>query len=320
MNCKKLLFAFAAIIPLLIPAPAKAAVINNQPITFNESGFPTTSGTALNGSVNYDLINNTTGEVVLSGAGDGTDFSISYTNSSPSGLSTPGNPIIEWNSNLVGSINSIKGYFGTVSSNNPGSLTSSTITLTFSPQVTVNDFVGNFSSINNADVAWKYAVFQFFKTDGTPFTPQSSLPTDLSWIGTPSAYNTANALTSPSGGQGYTGSPAAGWYIAANTDTVFGVGTNQTASFQDGPKSDLVLTSALAQIAGQDIGSVSWTTFLEDTRGINSSDSNTNAYWNQTTFSGSTQPAPEPLTVMGSLTALGLGTILKKKMKKVTAK
>jgi hypothetical protein len=171
---------------------------------------------------------------------------------------------------------------------------STTATLRFAPQWDITDFQAKFTSLNTSGISWEYTVLSFLRPDGTPF---STAPT----IG---HYDEATSLM---------GSPSQGWYVAASKEVVKDVGTNLTGFGLNAPltglRDDLTLTYALVGLApNTPIGGLVWTTYLEDTRGINNGSTNLTASWTEFTVSGVTHaatPIPTP-ALLPSLMGLGL--------------
>jgi hypothetical protein len=250
---------------------------------------------AITGTRSYNLLNDLTGAKLTANNGDASDISINFANSGVGALSNDTATLHV--DTTPGSIVSTRSYQGTVNANNPGTLVSTTATLKFLPQWNVTDLKASFTSLNSAGVLWEYSILGFLKPDGTPFSAAPSV----------AKYNNASGFTGPSG---------VGWYVAADKDTVQGVGTATTAgktgTGADGASDSLKLTYALAGLApNTPVGGLIWTTYLEDTRGTKNGSSNFTASWTDFTFSGSSQsnsaaPVPTPALLPG-LVALVVG-------------
>jgi hypothetical protein len=145
-------------------------------------------------------------------------------------------------------------------------------------------------------------VLSFLRPDGTPF---STAPT----IG---HYDEATSLM---------GSPSQGWYVAASKEVVKDVGTNLSGFGLNAPltglKDDLTLTYALVGLApNTPIGGLVWTTYLEDTRGMDNGSTNLTASWTGFTVSGVTHadtatPVPTPALLPG---LMGLGLLVRRRL------
>lgn len=279
-----------SIAPLPTLEPVQALSFTRT-ITFNETGspgFPTTTTiapTGGSGSNNYDVINNSTGALGV----DGTpDITVSATASARGTAGTSGSPNVEWNSTSTGRFTSERGFTVAVSANNPGTLQSTTTKLLFDSSLNVTNLAANFLSLNTAGILWEYSVLGFLDPSGNPF---STAPV----IG---AYNSAAS---------FTGSPSTGWYVAANKGTVTGVGGNQSAAGTSGPADNVLLTYALAGLtSGTQVGGLSWTTYMEDTRGTSNGSSNFTASLTDVTFTNTAvAPIPTPALLPG-LVGMGL--------------
>jgi hypothetical protein len=269
--------------------PAQAATLTKVTVDFSEYAFPQVP-TVMSGTQNYNLFDDATGAKLIADNGDGVDFSFMFS-STGADLRSNQNTLALDGKSIV----STRRYIGSTGVNNPGTLISNTATLRFFPQWNITDLQAEFTSINTAGTAWEYAVFSFLKPDGTPF---SAAPTI-------SHYLDATSLTD---------SPSPGWYVASSKDVVQGVGTSRTSSPSRSPSGNLSLTYALAGLVpNTPIGGLTWTTYLEDTRGTQNRTTNSFiASWESFTVSGKTHadtttPVPTPALLPGliSLGALG---------------
>jgi hypothetical protein len=289
-NTRKSLFCLSMLVASVAVgvAPVQAATFTDTKINFNESVFPSTTAAIVNRTQLYNLLNDSTGAIALNN-GDA-DIAITYANSGAGTLSSTGTPKLAVDT-TPGSIVSTRGYQGTVKTNNPGTLVSTTTTLKFLPQWNITDLKAQFTSLNTASIAWEYSLVGFLKPDGTPFSPAPTI----------SNYLTNTLLT---------GSPSQGWYLAADKTTVTGVGGVLTAAGSSGTKDNLTLTYALAGLDPKTpVGGLIWTTWLEDVRGLQNAGSDLTASLTSLTFSGSTQSSdsvPTPALFPG-LVALAAG-------------
>jgi hypothetical protein len=286
-EARKLLFCLSILVApvvLGVVLPAQAATLT---IGFDEYAFPKLP-TIVNGLYAYNLINDRTGAELAANNGDANDFTISFSNSGPGDRSTQDTPNLEFDNQKV---ISNRGYKDKVSSNNPGTLVSTTTTLRFLPQWNITNLKADFSSLNTSGTLWEYSVIGFLQPDGTPFSAAPSI----------GAY---------ASGTGFTGSRSLGWYVAADDGTVQNVGMNATAAGAGGNGSSdkLSLTYALAGLApNTPVGGLIWTTYLEDTRGTGNNSSNFTASWTGFTFSSeSANSVPTPALLPGLL-ALAAG-------------
>jgi hypothetical protein len=248
---------------------AQAATFMGVKIDFNEYPFPTVQ-TDMAGSYGYNLLDNLTGAKLSGDNGDAIDLTIDF-------ATTSGQASLAWESASVGRWTSNRSAKIKVATNNPGTLVATTALLRFDPHLLVTDLSAAFTSLNTSGNLWEYSVLGFLKPDGTPFSATPIVPD----------YNHAAS---------FIGSPSIGWYVAASKGTVMGVGTATTISGLNGaltttqlgnPKDDITLTYALANLApNTPIGGLIWTTYLEDTRGMNNATSSFTASWTDLTISG----------------------------------
>jgi hypothetical protein len=291
MKTNVILGAIVVAIGPFLAIDSAQALSFTRTITFNETGapgFPTgtmpIAPTSGSGSNNYDVINNSTGAL----GADGTpDITVSATASARGTAGTSGNPKVEWNSTSTGRFTSERGFTADVSANNPGTLQSTTTKLLFDSSLNITNLAANFLSLNTAGVLWEYSVLGFLDPNGNPF---SAAPVIAS-------YNNAAS---------FTGSPSTGWYVAADKGTVTGVGGNRSASGKSGSADDVLLTYALAGLtSGTQVGGLSWTTYMEDTRGTSNGTSNFTASLTDVTVTNTAVAVPTPALLPG-LVGMGL--------------
>ncbi len=298
---------------LLLALPAKAATFTGVKIDFNEFAFPS-SATNMSGAYQYNVLNDLTGGKLTADNHDAADFQINFSSSPQLPKTAAG---IEWQSAGSGRWTSTRSFDAKTTSNNPGTLLSTTATLRFDSHLTVTDLSAAFTSLNTAGNLWEYSVLGFLKPDGTYFSAAPGV----------GDYNSANS---------FIGSRSIGWYVAASKGTVTDVGSATTNGGLNGaltttqagnPKDDITLTYALAGLApNTPIGGLIWTTYLEDARGTNNGTSSFTASWTDLTFSGviGSQPAaasnpaavPTPALLPG---LLGLGLGLRRNRRKTAA-
>jgi hypothetical protein len=281
-----------AIAPVLTIEPAQALSFTRT-ITFNEIGAPgfpigTTPIVSSGGSSTtiYDVINNETGSFNA----DGTpDITVSATASARGTAGTSGNPSVEWQTTSNGRFTSSRGFNGTVATNNPGTLQSTTTQVLFDSSLNITHLAATFSSLNTAGIFWEYSVIGFLDPSGTPFSQAPAI----------GPYSSATS---------FTGSPSNGWYVAADKGTVTNAGTNLATKGTDGPADgNLALTYALAGLTpGTQVGGLTWTTYTEDTRGKNNGSSSFTASLSDVTFTHTAAAVPTPALLPG-LIATGLG-------------
>lgn len=283
---------------LALIAPSSGATFAGTLITFNEPAFPT-SQTTLSGNQNYNVLNDSTGAKIatpgeLAGlTGDLSDLTMNL----QSTTGTLGTNSWQWQPTIDGRFLASHSFTGTVATDNPGRLSSNTITITFGDHLSITDLSMNGSSFNTAGVAWEYTVIEFFRPDGSSF---STAPT----IG---SYLTHTSID---------GSPSAGWYVLDNKGTVTGVGTSQTTTGANPPNENLTVTGGLGYTnvglaPGTQIGGIRVTTFLEDVRGTGNGSTNFSSSLTEITISGSI--VPEPSTAVLALAGLGVAGLYRRR-------
>ncbi|MDB6080601.1 MAG: hypothetical protein JWO82_4348 [Akkermansiaceae bacterium] len=284
----------ATLIGLALVAPLSGASFVNTTITFNEPAFPT-SNTPVSGNQSYNVLNDSTGAIIstageLAGlTGDSADLFMNF----QSTAGPLGSASWQWQPTSTGRFTASHSYAGAVGVNNPGSLTSNSVTLTFGSHVSVIDLSLHGLSFNTAGIAWEYSVIEFLRPDGSSF---SAAPTIGSYLSQASIN----------------GSPSTGWYVIDSRGTVAGVGGSSTTAGTSGSNDNLAgagLGYANVGLApGTAIGGVRITTFLEDVRGTANGATNFTSSFTDFTFSGAVVPEPAPAlicAVAGGLFLLG---------------
>jgi hypothetical protein len=282
--------------------PAQAATFTSQFLSGSTVGSEVLNlaspGQVLGGGTafQYNTINDTTGNKLTTDDGGAKDFTLlGASTASKLGTATvtlsPGGD--------SGCVRDNHSFTVAPTANNPGSIDSNMFTLLFNSNLTVTKASFNFSSLNTKGIAWEYSVLQFLDTAGNPF----SALTDPGWtLGAASQYG-----SSP----GFSGAAGIGNFIAASKGTVTGVGTSQSAAGASGVDDNIaVLDYVLVGLTpGTQIGGIRWTTYLEDVRGTNNSDTNFTSSLLDFTISGNTAEAeavPTPALLPG-LMALVIG-------------
>ncbi len=283
---------------------------------FTEAAFGT--GT-LTGTQGYNVINDTTGAKLTADNGDLQDIFITTSSSLPSNATGA-----YANAETVagGGLRSNHGYNNSFSStyatgapDNPGSLLSSTIRITFGNHVTLSNFETDFRSLNTRGATWEYARLAYLKPDGSYFSSTPVIGDHASWS---SATNPLPSwdIGDETAGNGASGSPSLGWFVTAANDTVTGVGTSQTSSGGNGSKEALTSTNGNSYLdyadvglaSGTAIGGFEWTVYVEDTRGS----SNNPSRWTATQeFIRVTGTVPEPSSTL--LIALASLSVLRRR-------
>ena len=293
---------------LIISGVANGATITNmvflagtaagtEPLNLASPGQVLAGGTPYQ----YNGIDNVTGTKLTTSNGDSPDFTLSGSASFASpmyarsvlGVTGASTPFPAATSG--GRITSQQGISTSASVNNPGTIGMNSTTLLFSSSMSITNASFNFSSLNTSGVSWEYSVIRFLDVNGVPFSPLTSL-----------AFTPGAAGQYLSAGAGFTGAAGAGNYLSASTGTVTGVGA-QTAIGTGGSGDDLATFGyALAGLApGTQIGGITWTTYLEDVRGIGNSSSNFTSSLLDFTISGTIIPEPSSLILLG-FSAVGL--------------
>jgi hypothetical protein len=275
---------------------------NNISVTFNEAGFPTANNTNMvlptqSNTVNYDVLD-TAG---AKGQDAVNDLLTTFIASAQGPRSTGGaaaTPNLQWTTANAGAFVSNRNWLTTGAgfTNNPGTRVSTTMRMLFGSHLTVTDLNAVFSSLNTAGISWEFSTIAFLDPSGAYFTPAPSLP----------LYNAATS---------FTGSPSAGWYVAADKTTVTGVGTNLTAAgATSGTSDNFTATYANMGLApGTQIGGFEWTTFLEDTRGTSNVATSFTTSITDFTFSGTVAAIPEPGTLALLLAPVALGFLRRRR-------
>lgn len=182
-------------------------------------------------------------------------------------------------------------WTNTPTADNPGTIASATLRVTFADHVQVTDASVVFSSLNTAGAAWEYSVLRFFDPAGNYFSNISG----PGWtIGAAGQYLTAD------GTSGFTGQAGVGNYVAASTGTVQNVGTSQTSTGTSGASNNLTLTYTLAGLSpGTQVGGWEWSSYLEDVRGTSNTTSSFTSSMMDFTVTGIAVPEPSTAALLG---------------------
>jgi hypothetical protein len=231
----------------------------------------------------YNTIKDTDGTKLATDNMDVKDFTLS--GSSIEG--TLGNATIQLNpSGALARVRLSQGYDGTVSTNNPGSVTCNTFTLKFNNNIMVTDASFNLNSLNTAGIAWEYSVIQLLNASGSPFSDVSG-----------PSFTPGSASQYVSAGVGYSGQAGMGNFVSASTGTVTGVGTNSTTSGTSGTN-DAISSfgySTVGLTTGTQIGGITMTTCLEDVRGTSDGATNFTSSLFDFTITGCIASSPAPV-------------------------
>lgn len=269
-------------------------------IDFSEYAFATLPGSSPTG---YNIINDSTGAELTSDNGDSDDIFISVSSSVPAGAA---GAFANVDLNPSGGLRSNHGFGNSFAStysgspgNNPGTLITQTIRMTFADYLTITDFKTDFRSLNTAGITWEHSRLSFLKSDGSYFSSPAHVTGDHgSWSIATNPLPSWN-IGNETAGNGASGSPSLGFFVAAANDTVTNVGTALTTSGGNGSKEAFTSTNGnsfldyddVGLAPGTQIGGFEWTVFLEDTRGTSNSSSQWTATQTYFEFSGS---VPEP--------------------------
>jgi hypothetical protein len=287
---------------LALPAAQAAFVVS---VGFDELAFTSGVTNVTNTTQSYNVFNDTTGAEFTGAApaGDRADFSIAFSSLGAT-RSAPSTPTVNYQATTSGRFTSTRGFSNSpaLTVNNPGTVESTTMTLLFGSQLRVTSLSAAFLSLNTAGVAFEYSIISLLRPDGSYF---SAPPT----VG---LYNSF---------AGMNGMAGVGNYIAADKQTVTGVGTAQTVSGTNGPSDDLTLTYGLVGLAaGTQIGGIQVINFLQDVRGPVNGTTGTGITTLTASFTDFTITAdavaplavPEPaslaLVTIGALGLLGRGS------------
>jgi uncharacterized repeat protein (TIGR01451 family) len=257
---RRLVTAVALSILVAVPAASvRADTVSplNVTLDFNEYPFPAPTqilqGPDGTSSVTYNLFDDATGADLASDNGDLPDVTLVYRTSPPGALATPGLPSIEVNPTAVNQLTGRTGYTDPPTMNNMGTRQSYTIEVRLAPHIEITDVTIDTSSINTAGTTWEFTVVSFLDQSGAPFSPIPAIPAYLAFE------------------PGLTGSSGTGHFLAAETGTVTGVGTDLTSSGTSGSHdqvNDTVSNSDVTLPGGALIGGFILTTTLEDVAGV----------------------------------------------------
>ena len=303
---------------LIFPFALTSSVLAQAPFTdlsfdFTEAAF--TDG-PISGTQGYNIINDSTGAKLTADNGDLPDVFISISSSIPSNAAGAYADTEILND---GGLRSNHGYnntfastYATGSPNNPGTLVSSTIRITFANHVTLSNFETDFTSLNTRGATWEYSKLAYLQPDGSYFSSSPAIGSHASWSASTDPLPSWN-IGNETAGNGASGSPSLGWFVTAANDTVTGVDSNQTTAGGNGSLERLTSSNGNSYLdyvdvglaSGTAIGGFEWTTYVEDTRGS----SNNASRWTATQdFFRITGTVPEPSSAL--LIALSSLTIL----------
>jgi hypothetical protein len=251
-------------------------------------------------TVFYNTTNDLTGATWAPAAtipgSDTWDIKVTYSfGATTPGTSSADRMSVDYSTGNVGQLTATKQFNETPVSTNSGTRYYSRMRMEFSPHFNVTDLTARFNSLNTAGITWEFATVAYLDQSGSYF---ASAPTIDPYL----AFNAANA-------GGLQGRVAEGWWYAASTGTVTGVGgttgagSNGTYDSMNGSTSELrafaasgnrAFTSAPAQLGGME-----FTSYLEDVRGTGQPASGLTASWTQFTFTATTfVPEPSSITLV----------------------
>ncbi|MFW2384432.1 MAG: hypothetical protein ACN4GG_01245 [Akkermansiaceae bacterium] len=296
---------------LLTSADAQT-IFNGLSFDFSEAAF--TSG-GFSGSQSFNIIDDATGAKLTSDNGDLDDITITVTSNVPGNAS---GAFADAEFLSGGGLKSNHGFsknfsntYATGSPANPGTEVSQTFRVTFANHLNVTDFETDFSSMNTRGRTWEHSQVGLFDENGAFFSSEPSLGNYLSWqndTSPPPLWDIGNE----GAGNGASGSPSQGWFVAASTATVTNVGSALSGAGSNGSRENMTGTNGdsvfklndVGLADGTRIGGYEWTIFVEDTRGA----SNNSSSWTTTQTSltlTSTASVPEPSSALLAIFASG---------------
>ncbi|MCI0679234.1 MAG: DUF11 domain-containing protein [Actinobacteria bacterium] len=226
-------------------------------IDFDEYPFPAPTqvlqGPAGTMSVTYNLFDDATGAELASDNGDLPDVTLIYTTSPPGALATSGRPSIEINPTATNQLTGRSGYTDPPGANNPGTRQWYSIEVRFAGHLDITAVTIDTNSLNTAGIGWEFTVVSFLDEGFAPFSTPPIVDSYLVFA------------------PGTTGPVGTGHFLAAETGTVTGVGTNLTAAGTNGGHDqvdDEISTSDVVLPGTAVIGGFVLTTTLEDVRGV----------------------------------------------------
>ncbi len=266
-------------------------------LNFDFSEYAFTTG-PISGTNGYNLIDDATGAELTSDNGDNDDLFITVTTSLPSNANGARADVDITSGGLVsnhGYSSTFSNTYGVATANNPGTLIRQTIRLSFANHLSIQDFSTDFRSLNTAGITWEHTELAYLQKDGSYFSAAPKVGDYLSFQ--------AAATTEQ-------GSPSEGWWLAASTGTVTGVGSDATVSGSNGSKENLTSTggdsvlnySDVGLADGTEIGGFEWTVYLYDNRGQLNNQTNWTVSQEFFEISGA---VPEPSSTL----LLGLGGV-----------
>ncbi len=287
------------IIGLLVTSQwaSAASMFSNLNFDFSESAF--TTGTLASGTTGYNIIDDLTGAKLVSDNGDAADLFITVNTSVPSNASGAFADVEITSGGLVSNHGYSRTFANTYASgtpNNPDNLIKQTIRLEFGSHLSVSDFATDFRSLNTRGITWEYSELAYLKKDGSYFSAAPVVGDYLTW-------QASSAVEQ--------GSPSQGWWLAASSSTVTGVGGDPTVAGGNGSLENMTGTNGnsimdyddVGLAAGTEVGGFEWTVYLYDNRG----QSNNQTNWTATqSFFEITGTVPEPCSTL----LLGLGGVV----------
>ena len=302
--------SFLMVVSLVSFASAQTT-FNGLSLDFTEAAF--TSG-AISGSQSFNVFNDATGAKLTSDNGDLDDITISITSNVPGSAS---GAFADAEVLSGGGLRSNHGFsksfsntYLTGASANPGTVVSQTIRVTFANHLNITNFETDFSSMNTRGRTWEHSQLGLFDENGVFFTGAPALGDYLTWQNA-TTVSPSWDIGSEGAGNGASGSPSQGWFVAASTATVRDVGLDLSLAGNNGSRENFTGTNGdsiftyvdVGLPAGTRIGGYEWTTFAEDTRGpLNNFSSWTTTQTGITLTSTVIVPEPSAffLTLMGS--------------------
>jgi len=265
--------ALAAGGKLLLPDREKAAPAAPATIALAEilNSYAWGSGRIVSGSLALNIWNDATGAVLTSDNGDAPDLTVSFSTSA----GPLGNGWFHYDAG-TSRLRANHSFSGPAPSNNPGSRVINTVDFVFAHHLKITNLNADFKSLNTAGVSWEFSRLAARTPSGGFFSEEPDV----------AAY----ASHTPAGG-----SPAKGFFLVDNKDTVLRVGSRLTASGEHAPNENLTGTNGnsfldykdLGLEPGTQIGGFQWVTTLEDVRGMRNDDTSLASLLESLKISGS---------------------------------
>ncbi|MGJ8696002.1 MAG: PEP-CTERM sorting domain-containing protein [Verrucomicrobiaceae bacterium] len=311
------LFTHISILSLSLSAISYGQTLfSNLNFDFSEATFG--SG-AISGTQGYNIINDSTGEKLTTDNADLDDIFITVTSNVPSATGAFADAELVSGGGLRsnhGFSNNFSATYPLGAANNPGTVVSQTIRITFANHLSITDFEMDFTSLNTRGRTWEHSQIALLDENGNYFSSEPSLGDYNTWKNATVASDPSWNIGSEAAGNGASGSPSEGWFVTASTATVTDVGTVLSGAGSNGSRENMTGTNGdsvfnyddVNLAPGTRIGGYEWTTFVEDTRGQNNNFSS----WT-TTQSGLTltSTVPEPSSAL--LALLGASALLRRR-------